>query len=127
MSRSSSKNLSNRNKHWCFYCLQEKKWIKILFLWKHSVFVFILLRFFDNLFDVINDDPFWRCKRLQLRSTNKVAPKPQNCLITAHVKLNLGVFFHFKRPARKILTVLTLLESFLVLIKSLRFLYCLMD
>ena len=46
-----AKNLSNESKHWCFCCLQDKKWIKIA----NSL---QLLWFFDELFDVINDDPF---------------------------------------------------------------------
>ena len=59
MSKSSSNNLSNENKHCCFCCLQDKTWIKmpkwtifvISLLWKHRVFMFSLLRFFDVIID----------------------------------------------------------------------------
>ena len=34
-SKSSSKNLSNENKHWCFCCLQDKTWIKMQILWNY--------------------------------------------------------------------------------------------
>ena len=58
MSKSSSKNLSNENKRWSLCCLQDKTWIKMPILWKHRVCLLSLLRFFDELFDIINDDPF---------------------------------------------------------------------
>ena len=48
----SSKNLSNENKH--TLCFQR---IGILI-----TFCLSLLRFFDQLFDVIIDDPFWHCE-----------------------------------------------------------------
>ena len=32
-------------------------------LWKHSLFVFIILRIFDELFDVMNDDLFLTLKK----------------------------------------------------------------
>ena len=57
MSKSSSTNLSNENKH----CLQDKTWTKISILWKHRVCLFSLLRFFDKLFNVTIH--FWRCKK----------------------------------------------------------------
>ena len=48
MSKSSSKNLSNQNKHSCFCCLQDKMWIiipkwtffEVSFLWKHQSLCF---------------------------------------------------------------------------------------
>ena len=43
-SKSPSKNLSSENKHWYFWCLQDN--------------LFSLLRFFDEFFDVINDNHF---------------------------------------------------------------------
>ena len=49
MSKSSSKNLSNENKPWCFCCLQDKTWIKMPILWKHTACFFSLLRFFGEL------------------------------------------------------------------------------
>ena len=58
-SKSSSKNLSNENKHWFFGCLQDKLWIKMSILWKYRVFLFSLLTFFDEhsnwwyVFDVV--------------------------------------------------------------------------
>ena len=57
-SKSSSKNVSNEKNPWCFCCLQDKTLIKMPVLWKHRVSLFSLLRFFDELFDVINDNPF---------------------------------------------------------------------
>ena len=59
-SNNSSKNL------WCFCCLQDKTWIKMPILWKHSVFVFIteiLWRTFwhnkwRSVFDVVKDSSF---------------------------------------------------------------------
>ena len=56
--KTSSKNLSNENKQWCFCCLQDKKWSKMPILWKNRVRMFSLLIFFDELFDVIFDKPF---------------------------------------------------------------------
>ena len=41
-----------------FGCLQDKTLIKMPILWKHRVGLFSLLRFFDELFDVIINDPF---------------------------------------------------------------------
>ena len=63
-SKSSSKNLSNENKHWCFCCLQDKMWIKMPIVWKHRVYLFSLLRFFDLIidspfFDVVKRVHFW--------------------------------------------------------------------
>ena len=49
------KESQNENKHWCFCCLQDKTWIKMSFLWKHRLYLFSLLRFFD----IIIDDPFF--------------------------------------------------------------------
>ena len=40
-SKSSSKNLSNEDIHWCFCCLQDQMLIEMPILWNHSVFVFI--------------------------------------------------------------------------------------
>ena len=45
-SKSSSKNLSNEKKQWCFCCLQDKTWIKIPILWKHFSITEILWRTF---------------------------------------------------------------------------------
>ena len=58
MSKSSSKNPSNETKHWCFCCLQDKTQVKMPILCKYRVCLFSLLRFFDELFDLIIDDPF---------------------------------------------------------------------
>ena len=57
-SKSLPKNLSNENKHWSFCCLQDRAWIKVPILWKHRVYLFSSLRFFDKLFVIIKDDPF---------------------------------------------------------------------
>ena len=60
MSKSLSKNLSNKNKHWCFCCLQDKTWIKMPILWKHRVCCFHYWDSFDrnnwpSIFDVQKD------------------------------------------------------------------------
>ena len=41
-----------------FCCFQGTTLIKMPILWKHRVCLFSLLRFFDELFDIIIDDPF---------------------------------------------------------------------
>ena len=58
LSKSSSKNLSNENKQWCFCCLQDKTWIKMPILWKHFSITEILWRTFwrniwRSVFDVV--------------------------------------------------------------------------
>ena len=58
MSKSLSKNLSNENKQWYFCYLQDKTWSKMPILLKHRVCIFSLLRFSDELFDVIFDNLF---------------------------------------------------------------------
>ena len=53
-SKSSSKNISNENKQWCFVAFKTKHVLKCQFSGNTSQ----LLRFFDEVCDVIFDDPF---------------------------------------------------------------------
>ena len=56
-SKSSSKNLSNENKHCCFCCLQNKSWIEMPKWTGITECLFSLLRFSGGLSDVIIDNP----------------------------------------------------------------------
>ena len=77
MSKSSSKNLSNENKHWCFCCLQDKTWIKMPIVWKHRVFWFFITEIlwwtfwrnkWQSVFDIVKDSSYCVIKFLILFS-----------------------------------------------------------